>query len=130
MLRLLREQGTNTHNLHQSFFHFFATEKSPSFPEFISWCADKYSISERVIMDVTGSTVLYPISSLAIRKSLSIPNEFSLKSQDYSEESILQYFKESPIERKKDFLRKCLKPYANLLDNSFPLYSNMFNEET
>ena len=110
------------------FFHLFATKKTPSFPEFISWCVDKYSIFERLIMDITSSMVLLLVSSLAIRKSLLILDEFSLKAQDYSEESILQHFKESPTERKQDFFRKCLKPDGSLSNQPFSLNYNLFNK--
>ena len=34
-MRLLSDQGTDIHNLHQYYFHLFATEQTPSFPEFI-----------------------------------------------------------------------------------------------
>ena len=94
-LRFLKEHGTDVHNIHQSYFHFFTTDQTPSFPKFVAWCADNYSLSERVIMDTTSSIVMCPIIPLAIRKKLSVPEDFTLKSQDYKEEYIL-YVSESP----------------------------------
>ena len=36
-LILIKEQGTDVHNIHESFFHFFPTDQTPSCPEFVSW---------------------------------------------------------------------------------------------
>ena len=102
-LRLFKEQGTDVHNIYQSYFHFFTTDQTSSCMEFVTWCADNYSLSERVIMDITSSTVLYPITPLSIRKTLSIHEYFTLKAQDYKEESIFQCFKDSLVENKQYF---------------------------
>ena len=104
-LNFLRDQGTDLHNIYQSFFHLFATEQTPSCPEFVERCVNNYSLSERVIMTLNHSTILCPINSSIVRKNLYVPEEFTLKAKDYNEESILQFFKESTTERKQFILR-------------------------
>ena len=81
-------------------------------------------------MDTTKSKVLFPITPLVFRKTLSVPEDFSLKSQDYVEESIVQCFREYFVEKKQDFFKKWFKPDVNLLYQPFPIDSNLFNEET
>ena len=41
-LILLKEQGSDVHNIHQSYFHFLATDQTPSFPKSMAWCVDNY----------------------------------------------------------------------------------------
>ena len=82
-LSLLKEQGNHVHNIYQSYFHFFATNQTLSCLEFVSWCVDNYSLSEKVVMDISSSKVLFSTSPLAIRKVLSVPEDFTLKAQDY-----------------------------------------------
>ena len=91
-LNLLRDQGTDLHNIYQSFFHLFPTEQTPGFLEFVEWCVNNYSLSERVIMNLDCSTILCSVSSLVIRQTLYFLEYFTLKAKDYSEECILQYF--------------------------------------
>ena len=109
-LNLLRDQGMDLHNIYQSFFHLFATEQTPGFLEFLDWFVNKYSLSERFIMSLDRSTILCRVNLSIVRKTLHVPEEFTLKAKDYSEESILQCFKESTIERKQDFFKRCFKP--------------------
>ena len=71
-----------------------------------------------------------PISPLAIRKTLSVPEDFTLKYRDYKEEYIIQCFREYLLENKKYFFNKCFKPDINILDQPFPIDSILFNEET
>ena len=79
-LKLPKDQGTNIQNIYQSYFHFFSIDQKLNYPEFVDWCANNYYLFERVIMDITSSTVLFPIIPLAIRKTLSFPKDFTLKS--------------------------------------------------
>ena len=88
-LNLLRDQRTDLHNIYQSFFHLFATEQTPGFLEFVELCVNNYSLSERVIMNLNHSTILCHVNSSVVRQTLSVPEEFTLKAKDYSEESIL-----------------------------------------
>ena len=88
-LNVLKDQGTNIHNIYQSFFHLFSTEQTPSCLEFVDWCVNKYSMSERVIMNLDRSAILCPVNSSVVRQTLYVPEEFTLKDKYYSEESIL-----------------------------------------
>ena len=45
-LNLLKYQGTNIHNVYQSYFHYFTTNQTLRCPDFIDWCANNYSISK------------------------------------------------------------------------------------
>ena len=44
-LNLLKDQGTKLHNIYQSCFHLFSTKQTPSFPKFVEWCVNNYSLS-------------------------------------------------------------------------------------
>ena len=44
-LNLLRDQGTDFHNIYQSFFHLFAIEQTPGCSKFVQWCVNNYSLS-------------------------------------------------------------------------------------
>ena len=70
-------------------------------------------------MYVTSSKILCPVNSLVIIKSLLVPDEFTLKYKDYNEESIIQCFSESVVEKKKEFLQKCFTLDVDLLEQPF-----------
>ena len=57
-LKFLKDQGTDIHNVYHSYFHFFTTDQTLNFLEFVDWCADNCSLSERVIMDITNSKII------------------------------------------------------------------------
>jgi len=60
---------------------------------------------------------------------LDIPDEFSHISQDYREEYIIRYFRESTDESKENFLKACSKPDGEPIDLSYPIELSQFNEE-
>ena len=129
-LKLLKDQGTDIHNVYQSYFHFFTTDQALNYQEFVDWCAKHYSVSERVIMHITSSKILYPVNQLVIKKSILVSRECTLKYKDYNKESIVQCFRESIVEKKQEFFKKCFKPDVELLDQTFPVDVGLFNEET
>ena len=61
---------------------------------------------------------------------MDIPDEFSHISQDYREEYIICYFRESTNESKENFLKTCSKPDGEPIDLSYPIDLIQFNEET
>ena len=67
-LKLLKDQGTDIHNIYQSYFHFFTTDQTLKFPKFVDWCDDNYSLSERVIMDITKSEILCSTCPCSLEK--------------------------------------------------------------
>ena len=77
-LKLLKDQGTDIHNVYQNYFHFFTIDQTLDPPEFVDWCANNYSLSEKFIMDITNSKILCPVNYLVIRKTLLVPDEFTL----------------------------------------------------
>ena len=72
-----------------SHFHFFTTEQTLNFPEFIDWCACNYSSSERVIMDTTKSKVLFLVSLLIVRDTFVVLATFTQLSVEFNEESLI-----------------------------------------
>ena len=48
-IRLLKEQGIDVDNIYEYCFQFFTTDQTLNCIEFVAWCADNYSLSERVI---------------------------------------------------------------------------------
>ena len=109
-LKIHKDQGTKFHSIFRSYFHYFSTEKTLKFPEFVGWCACNYSSSERVIMDATKSNILCPIKHLVIRNTFSIPVKFTQVSKEFNEEIIMEYFREFTIEQKQVFFKTCFKP--------------------
>ena len=81
-------------------------------------------------MYVTSSKIPCPVNSLVIRKSLLVPDEFTLKYKDYNEDYVIQCFRESIIEKKHEFFKKYFKEDTEILDQPFPVDVGLFNEET
>ena len=129
-LKILKYQEIDIHYVYQSYFHFFTTDQTLNCLEFVNWCANNYSLSERVIMDVTSCKISCPVNSLVIRKTLLVPDEFTLKSKDYNEESIVKCLGDSAVEKKQEFFKKCFKLDDELLDQPFLVDATLFNEET
>ena len=46
-------QGNDILNFCSSFLYYFSIEQTLPFPEFVEWCENNYSSSERVIMSHT-----------------------------------------------------------------------------
>ena len=67
-LNLLKDQGTDIHNVYQYYFHFFTTDQTLKFLEFVDWCDDNYSLFERVITDITKSEIICSISPWSLEK--------------------------------------------------------------
>ena len=45
-LKILKDQGSDTHGVFRSFFYFFSIDQTPNFPEFVEWCANNYSAAQ------------------------------------------------------------------------------------
>ena len=76
-LKILKDQGSDNHGVFRSFFYFFSVDQTPNCPEFVEWCANNYSAAEEVIMNKPKSRILFPVQASVIRKSLSIPHDFT-----------------------------------------------------
>ena len=81
-------------------------------------------------MNLNHSTILCHVNSSVVRQTLSVPEEFTLKAKDYSEETILWCFKGSTIDRKQEFFKICLNPKDESSNPSFPVDASLFNEVT
>ena len=75
-LKILKDQGSDTHGVFRSFFYFFSVDKTPNFLEFVEWCANNYSAAQEVIMDKPKSRIHYPIHASISRKTLYFPYDF------------------------------------------------------
>ena len=84
-LKILKDQGSDTHGVFRSFFYFFSVDQTPNCPEFIEWCANNYSTAEEVDMNKPKSRILCPIHASVIRKTLYVPDDFVHLSQEYKE---------------------------------------------
>ena len=81
-------------------------------------------------MDITNSKILCPINSLVVRKTLLVPDESTVKAKNYNEESIVQCFRESTIEKKQEFFKKCFKPDVESLNQPFLVDAALSNKKT
>ena len=61
-------------------------------------------------MDATKSKITCPIIRLVIKNNFSVPIDFTQVSKEFNEESIIQYFRESTIEKKEVLFKTCFKP--------------------
>ena len=125
-----KNRGIDTCGVFKYFFHFFSFNQTPQFLEFVEWCAENFSATKGVIVNKSKSKILCPVQASIIRKTLDIPNQFSHISQDYQEEYIICYFRESTDESKEAFLKNCSKPDGEPIDLSYPIDLSQFNEET
>ena len=75
-LKIIKDQGSDTHGVFKYLFYFFSVDHTPNCPEFIDWCANNYSSTEEVVMDKHKSKILFPICASVIRKTLSVPDDF------------------------------------------------------
>ena len=69
-------QGNDIQNIYGSFSYYFAVEQTLPFPEFVEWCVNSYSPSERVIMSHTTSKILCKVDAKIVHGILGLPNNF------------------------------------------------------
>ena len=54
-LKILKDQGIDTHGVFSSYLFYFFVEQTPNCPEFVECCASNYYHFEGVIMDASRS---------------------------------------------------------------------------
>ena len=54
-LKILKDQGIDTHGVFSSYLFYFFVEQTPNCPEFVECCVSNYYPSEGVIMDASRS---------------------------------------------------------------------------
>ena len=91
-LKILKDQGSDTHGVFKSFFYFFSIDQTPNFHEFVEWCVNNYSVAKGVIMNKPKSKILFPVQASVICKTLSIPQDFVRSSEEYKNENVIHFF--------------------------------------
>ena len=84
-LKIIKDQGSDTHGVFMSLFYFFSVDQTPNCPEFVELCANNCSIVEEVLMDEPKSRIIFPIHASVICKTLSVPYDFVHLFQEYKE---------------------------------------------
>ena len=81
-------------------------------------------------MDTYRSKILCLVIPLIIRNTLFVPVEFSQKFKEYSEERILQCFRQTTVETKEAFFKSCFKTDTQLKNYPYLVDASDYNEET
>jgi hypothetical protein len=84
----------------------YVIEVTFPFPEFIGWCAEKYSQEEKVVLNKLGSDVLCRVDSPSIRYALGIPESPSEVSEPFEEENLITVYRECPPKSKAYFCKR------------------------
>jgi len=109
--------------------YYFFVEQTLPFPEFVEWCANSYSSSERVIMSHTTSKILCRIDAKYVRGMLSLPDSFPVNLKSFNEQVLIELYKNCKTEVKCQFLSSILK-VGQLLEGLFLPYNvNIFKDE-
>ena len=122
-------QGNDILNVYSSFLYYFAIEQTLPFPEFVEWCANSYSSSERVIMSHTTSKILCKVDAKTICMILSLPDNFPDRCESLNERVLIQMYKNCRIEVRCQFLSSILKDGQSLEGLFVPYNVNIFKEE-
>jgi hypothetical protein len=75
----------------------------------MGWCVEKYSESERVVIDKKGSKVMCKIDCVLVNESLKITKSFSENSEPFDEEEMIRVYREFQPKIKTFFLRMIIK---------------------
>jgi hypothetical protein len=74
------------------------------FLEFVSWCAERYSQKERVILNKLGSEVLCKVDGLSLQHTLNAPDSSPAVSKPFEEQKMIMIYRECPPKVKTLFL--------------------------
>ena len=89
-LKILKDQGGDTHGVFKYFFWFFSNDQTPNCPEFVEWCANNYFATEEVVMDKPKSRILFPIKPYLSQMILFIYPRSTKKKTSYISSKSLQ----------------------------------------
>ena len=73
-------------------------------PEFLSWCAERYSQGERVILNKLGSKVLCKLDSPSLWHALSVLDASPIVLDPFEEQKMITIYRECLLEVKTLFL--------------------------
>ena len=107
-------QGNDILNVCSSFSYYFAIEQTLPFHEFVEWCANSYSYSERVIMSHTTSKILCKVDAKTVREILSLPDNFLDRCECLNEQVLIEMYKNCRTEVRCQFLSSILKDGQSL----------------
>ena len=86
-------QGNDILNVYSYFLYYFSIEQTLPFHEFVEWCMNSYSSSERVIMNHTTSKILCKVDAKTVRGILSLPNNFPDSCESLNEQVLIEMYK-------------------------------------
>jgi hypothetical protein len=81
-----------------------------SFPEFMSWCAERYSQEERVILNKLRSKVLCKVDGPSLWHALNAPDSFPTVLDPFEEQKMIMIYRECPPKVKTLFLLTIVNP--------------------
>ena len=122
-------QGHDVLNICSSFSYYFAIEQTLPFPEFVEWCANSYSPSERVIMSHTMSKILCKVDAKSVHGILNLPDNFPYSCDSLNENVLIEMYKNCATEVRCQFLSNILKTGQSLEGLFFPYNVNIFKKE-
>ena len=121
-------QGNDILNVYSSFLYYFAIEQTLPFPEFVEWCANSYSSSERVIMSHTMSKILCKVDMKTVHGILSLPNNFPNCCESLNEQVLTEMHKNCRPKVRYQFLSSILKHGQSLEGFFLPYNVNIFKK--
>ena len=112
-----------------SFSYYFSIKQTLPYPEFVEWCANSYSSSERVIMSHTTSKILCKVDAKTIRGILILPDNFPDSYESLNEKVLIEMYKKCRNEVRCQFLSSILKDGQSLEVLFLPYNVNIFKKE-
>ena len=109
--------------------YYFVVEKNIPFPEFVEWCANNYSSSERVVMSRATSKILYRVNVKSIHEVLSLPDNFPVIPESFNEQVLIELYKNCETEIRCQFLSSILKVGQSLEGLFLPYNVSIFRDE-
>jgi hypothetical protein len=70
------------------------------FPEFVRWCAERYSQGERVILNKLGYKVLCKVDNPSLQHALSVPDTSPTEIDPFEEQRMITIYRECPLKVK------------------------------
>jgi hypothetical protein len=101
-------------------FTLYVVETIFTFPEFVSWCVERYSQGERVILNKLGSEVLCKVDGPSLRHALNIPDASPIVSEPFEEQRMIMIYRECLPKVKTLFLQTIVKPEHHSESLSLP----------
>ena len=109
--------------------YYFSVKQTLHYPEFVEWCVNNYSPTERLIMNKNTTRILCQVNENVIHKVLNVPKIFPENTKALREETLVQVYRECMYEIKNSFLTGILK-VGNVVESlAFSMDVHLFQEE-